>query len=67
MSEERALVLWNFVLYFSACGTCSGIVYIRVISSACETCCGIVEFRVIFLFVWSALWQSSIFCYILCV
>ena len=45
---ERTLVLLNFVLYFSACGTRSGIV----------------EFRVIFFCVWNALWYCGISCYI---
>ena len=31
MQVERALVLWNFVLYFFACGTRSGIVEFCVI------------------------------------
>ena len=48
----RALVLCNFVLYFSGCGTRSGIV----------------EFRVIFFCVRNALWYCGILCYIfLCV
>ena len=56
---ERNLVLYNFVLYFSACGICSGIVKICgtplwccVIFSACGTRFGIVELRVIFSRIW---------------
>ena len=45
---ERSLVLCNFVLYFSACGTRSIIVESCVIFSVCGTCSGIVEFCVIF-------------------
>ena len=40
---ERALVLCNFLLYFSACGTRSGIVEFFVIFSACGMRSGIVE------------------------
>ena len=43
---ECALVLWNFVLYFSACGTCSGIV----------------EYHVIFFRVWNVHWYCGILC-----
>ena len=42
---EHALVVWNFVLYFSECGTCSGIV----------------EFSIIYFCMWNALWCSVIF------
>ena len=45
---ECALVLWNFLLYFYACGTRSAIV----------------EFCVMFLCVWDALWYCGILCYI---
>ena len=58
---ERALVLWNFSLYFSACGTHSGVV---LYFSACGTRSGIVEFRVIFFRLWNALWYCGILCYI---
>ena len=45
---ERALVLWNFMLYFSACGTHSSIM----------------EFRVIFFCIWNALYNCGISFYI---
>ena len=45
---ERALLLWSFVLYYSAYVTCSGIVKLCVTFSACGTSYGIVLLRVIF-------------------
>ena len=57
---EHALVLWDFVLYFSACGTRSGILEVCVIFSVCGKRSGIVEFRVIFSLLWNALWYSGI-------
>ena len=45
---ERTLVLWNSVLYFSACGMRSGIV----------------EFHVIYFRLWNSLWYCVILCYI---
>ena len=41
----------NFVLYFSACVNCSGIVEFLLYFSVCGMCSGIVEFCVI-CFVW---------------
>ena len=45
---KPALVLWYFLLYFSACGSHFGIV----------------GFRVRFFHVWKALWYCGILCYI---
>ena len=43
---QRALVLCKFVLYFSAC----------------RTCFGIIKFHVILFCVWTMLWNCEIFC-----
>ena len=48
LHEERAMVLWNFVLY----------------QSACETYSVIVEFYVLLFCMWNALWYCVILCYI---
>ena len=57
---ERALVLWNFLLYFPARGTLSGIgilCYIFVYG----TRSGIVDFCVIFFCMWNTIWYCVIF------
>ena len=74
---ERALVSWNFVFCFYACGTrsgivdffacgaCSGIVaFFCYIFSACGTRCGIIKFRVIYFRVCNTIWYCRILCYI---
>ena len=52
-----ALVLWNFVLYISVCGTRYVIV---LYFPTCGTCSGIAEFRVLFSCVWNALCYCGI-------
>ena len=66
---EFALVLWNMVIYFSPCGTRSGIVEFRVIFSACRTRFGIVEFCVIFLHILKVLVEriQLLFVHVCCI